>query len=128
MPEQDPIDPELQAFLVSSVRSVWALETLLFLRAHRERAWSIAALTAELRSGTIAVTEALAVFEAAGLVLREDEHTYRYGPASPDLDRMVESLRLLYADRPVAVRTAILNSPREKITTFANAFRFDRRG
>jgi hypothetical protein len=117
-----PSNQDILEFIRSSIRSVWALEMLLVLRRHGERAWTVEQLVAELRASTPLVADNLAVFEAAGLVLMEDGR-YRYAPASPWLESLCTDLEAAYRERPVTVINAIVSPPGDKLRTLANAFR-----
>ena len=116
------IDQDLTDFIGGSVPSVWALELLLFLRAHPERAWARPVLVQELRTSDTVVQNALAVFEASGLVRREDDQ-YAYQPASPALADLCDALAQLYRERPVTVVNAITRAKRSPLQSFADAFR-----
>ena len=116
------IDRDLTDFIGGSVPSVWALELLLFLRAHPERGWSREALVRELRSSITVVHDALGVFEASGLVRCEGGEC-AYQPVSEDLARLCDDLARLYRERPVAVINAITRSKSAPLQSFANAFR-----
>ncbi len=113
---------QLSDFIRACVRSVWALELLLFLRRNADRAWDSNTLVRELRSSERAVEEALATFERAGLVVRDGDAA-SYKPAAPDLDRRVDLLATAYRDRPSAVIRAIVASPNDRLQAFADAFR-----
>lgn len=117
------LSPEVAEFLRSSVKSVWALEALLFLRRRAERAWTMDALVGELRSSHMVVAELLTCFVTVGLVRDEGEAGYRYAPANAVLDHAVAQVEKAYAERPMAVTKAILSAPNDKIQSFADAFR-----
>lgn len=117
------MDEEVLGFLRSSVRSVWALELLLYLRQHADRAWSVCDLVRELRGSDFVVTESLAGLQAAGLVTAEANGTYRYAPASREFDRLSQQLEAAYRARPIAVAKAILSTRSDRLQTFADAFR-----
>ena len=116
------IDRDLTDFIGGAVPSVWALELLLFLRAHAERSWTPAALVQELRTSETVVQNALHVFEASGLV-RCDEDGCGYQPASEALAELCDRLARLYRERPVAVVNAITRAKTSSLESFANAFR-----
>lgn len=118
------IGSDLTAFIRGSVRSVWALELLLFLRQRPSQQWSEEALVRELRASSTLVKQGLATFEAVGLLSRNDDGRWAYAPASPVLDELCQSLERAYRERPVAVVNAIAASPDEKLQTFSDAFRF----
>lgn len=116
------IAEEVLQFIRSSIKSVWALELLLFLRRNRGQPWTVDRLTDELRSSRFVITQVMATFKSAGLVLEEEEGVFRYGSGASDLDRLVGLLEIEYAQRPTAVVKAILSAPNDKIQTFADAF------
>jgi len=118
-------DDQILDFIRSSVKTVWSLELLLFTRRNNTRAWTIDQLVRELRSSRTIVTESVGVFVLGG-ILREEESGFRYGPASPELDRLVEQLATEYAERPTTVVNAIVEAQTGKLQDFANAFRIKR--
>lgn len=117
------IHPNLLSFIRDHVRSVWALELLLLLRAHADRAWTAEALVGELRASTAIVAAALEQFERGGLILAEDGGGYRYAPASDILRELCDGLEQIYRERPVAVINAIA-SPADRLQGLADAFKF----
>ena len=119
------MDSRILDFIRSSVKTVWSLELLLFLRRYANRAWTPDELIRELRSNRNIVTEALAAFVQGGVV-REEESGFRYGPATGEFDRVVEELAIEYAERPTAVVNAIVEAQSNKLQDFANAFRIKR--
>ena len=116
------IPPEVVEFIQSSVKSVWSVELLLFLRRRSDRSWADDELIKELRSSRSVVAENLATFLQAGLVTGEDG-MFRYAPASAELDRIVGELEKVYAERPTTVVKTIMAAPSEKLQIFADAFR-----
>jgi len=114
--------PDLQSFIRESVRSVWALELLLLMRRQPDRRWTATQLVGELRASTSLVTENLAGFERAGLVVGDDCDGHRFAPASPVLVKLCDELDQAYRERPVAVINAIASS-KDKLQTLADAFK-----
>lgn len=117
---------DLRRFIRSSIRSIWALELLLLLRRRADTAWTVDALTGELRSSDRLVAEILAEFAQRGLVATENSNTYRYKPASDALDTIVGDLEHAYSERRIALIQEIVAAPNEKIQTLADAFRLKR--
>lgn len=117
-----PSNQDLLDFIGGAIRSVWALEMLLALRRHGDRAWTVEELTAELRASTALVADNLAVFETAGLVLKQGE-SFRYAPAGDRLESLCAGLEAAYRERPVTVINAIVSPERDKLRTLADAFR-----
>lgn len=118
------MDDDVLEFSRAYIRSVWALELLLFLRQRADTSWSPEDLVRELRSSESVVSESLASLMAAGLVVAEKAGAYRYMAASPEIDRLAGQLARVHQERPIAVAKAILSTPNDKLKTFANAFKF----
>jgi hypothetical protein len=116
------VDHDLLDFLRGSVRSVWGLELLLFLRRHSDRVWSTPALVQELRSSETVVREAVTGFEQAGL-LRCEKGGCAYAPASQVVADLCDRVEAAYRHRPVSVINAIASARRDSLQTFADAFR-----
>lgn len=117
------MDRTLVEFLQDSFGSVWSLEILLALHREPGRVWTAAELIDELRSSEVVVRQGLDGLLAAGLIVTEEGGGVRYGPASPDQDRLVRELAEVYRVKPGAVRRVIVQSPAEKLRTFSDAFR-----
>jgi hypothetical protein len=117
------IAEEALQFIRASIKSVWALELLLFLRRNRAQAWTVDGLTDELRSSRFVVAQVTETFEAAGLISKEGEGAFRYRPANSEIDRIIGLVEIEYGQRPTAVVKAILSAPNDKIQTFADAFK-----
>lgn len=116
------MDTGLIEFVRTCVRSVWALELLLFLRLHRGNAWTMDRLVLEQRSSERAVRDALEGFVRVGLV-RHTESSFVYEPASPEIDKLVTRLAEIYAERPTAVIRMIAAAPEDRLQAFLDAFR-----
>lgn len=112
---------ELQRFIASSFRSIWALELLLLLKRER-RSWAGADLVATLRASELVVSKALDELVAAGLA-SQDEGGASYMPVNAGVAACVDQLEKLYAGRPDAVRRAIVSASAGSASAFAEAFR-----
>jgi hypothetical protein len=116
------LDSQIVDFIRSSVKTVWSLELLLLMRRTRQHAWTYDQLIRELRSSRNIVTESISVLVQAG-VLREEEEGFRYGPATAELDALVERLSGEYVERPTTIVNLIVEAQNSKLQDFANAFR-----
>jgi hypothetical protein len=116
-------DDDLFVFISTSISSVWALEVLLLLNRHRDRAWEPEGLIRELRSSPVVIEEALKGLQGAGLVMQESGTMYRYRAASAQLDELVSELQKVYAAKPMAVIKAIMSAPTDKLRAFSDAFK-----
>jgi hypothetical protein len=120
-----PFSDDLRDFIHTWMKSVWAVELLLFLCRNDKSSWSVDALTRELRSSNFLVEDILANLVQAGIV-RHAPDGYRYEPAASFLDGLVRQLADAYATRPLAVSKEILAGGRSHIQTFADAFKLKR--
>jgi len=117
------MEVELQDFVQSSFKSVWALELLLFLKRHGDAPWATDDLVREMRVSEPVVTQSVAMLQAAGLVVQDAAGRVMFAPASPGLRDLAESAERAYIEKPTAVRRVILAAPNEKLHTLADAFR-----
>ncbi|HZS63407.1 MAG TPA: hypothetical protein VFA53_02760 [Xanthobacteraceae bacterium] len=116
-------EQEVLNFAAASLRSVWALETLLLLQRQPKRNWRADELLRELRSSQVVVADALDNLCNAGLVVEEEGPVYRYQPGSPGMDDFVTELGKVYAAKPMAVIRAVVTSPNKKLQILSDAFR-----
>lgn len=119
-------EQELAGFIRSTFRSVWTLELLLYLKDHRDRAWSRADLVQGLRASDSIVSTGLDSLLAAGLIIVEADGSACYRPVSADVEALAEGAEALYAQRPDAVRRLIVDPAADGLTAFADAFRLRR--
>ncbi len=116
-------DHDVLSFVAASIRSVWALELLLFLKRNPDKSWDAQGLIRELRSSSAVISDALSSLGASGLVIQDNGVKYRYGAASAALDQIVAELDRLYAAKPLSVINAIVNSQNQQLRIFSNAFK-----
>lgn len=117
------MDSDLIEFVETSFGSVWSLELLLLLFRDPQRNWTSGDLVRELRSSEVVVAQSVDRLVAAGLALAEADGAVRYGPATPEQDRLVVQLEEEYRKTPAAIRRLILQNPVETLRTFADAFK-----
>ena len=110
-------------FVGKAFNSIWPLELLLVLCQENRGGWRVKALVRELRANTEVVTQGLEGLAAAGFVAVDSDQGYRLEAASPEMDDMARALADLYKRKPRAVMRAIFSAPKDRIQTFADAFR-----
>jgi hypothetical protein len=120
------LDNELITFVRASIRSTWALETLILLRKHAPRSVASDELVRTLRATPTLVDTCLRQLQMAELVVAEGGG-WRYAPAAPALDAFCAQLDQAYAERPVAIINAIVASPNDRLRNFSDAFRFPKK-
>lgn len=118
------LSDRLKTFIDGSVKSILALELLLFLRSSGDRSWSVATLVRELRASEPIVRANLGLFQAAGLVRDEGGGKVRFAPASPELADLAREIADVYATRPVEISDEIYAMDRAA-QHFADAFRLN---
>lgn len=117
-------DPDLEAFVKASLRSLWALELLLFMRRHRDQDWTVESLVAELRGSRHLVEQLLGDFSRSGLIASA-EGRHRFQPAGEATDRLCDRLDVAFRERPIAI-AALIAKPANNVQAFADAFRIKR--
>jgi hypothetical protein len=98
----------------------------LYLRRQPRQAWSRDALVRDLRGSISLVDASLTILLSAGLVELSDAGAI-YRPGTEQLAASVDALAELYAQKPIAVISAIFTSPNDKIRSFADAFLFNKK-
>lgn len=116
------MDDDLAEFIKTSFGSIWTLELLLLVSGAPDRVWSRGELVTELRSSEQVVARSTEDLVAAGLVFLADAGAIRFGPASRDLEDLVQKLGDEYRRTPAAIRRVILNSASGKLRSFIDAF------
>lgn len=116
-------DPDVLSFIREHIRSVWALELLLKLKADPERCWTADELVESMRASHALVDSNLDALMSAGLVVADDAGCFRYRPAAPVLGRLCDELDETYRVRPVTVIRWI-SAPAERLQSLADAFKF----
>jgi hypothetical protein len=118
------LEPQLLAFIRSSIPSIWALELLLLLRRAAPGYLSREELVQHLRATPTLIDRLLHRLSGSGLVARNGNDAYRFECATPAAESMCEALALAADERPIALRDAIIAAPNEKLRDLADAFKF----
>ncbi|HWU81824.1 MAG TPA: hypothetical protein VN158_17370 [Caulobacter sp.] len=116
-------DPDVLSFIREHIRSVWALELLLKLKADSERCWTADELVEAMRASHALVDDNLAALMSAGLVVPDDRGCFRYRPAAAALATLCDELEETYRVRPVTVIRWI-SAPVARLQSLADAFKF----
>jgi DNA-binding GntR family transcriptional regulator len=116
-------EEDLNSFISSSFRSVWALELLCHLRRNPEKELTAGELVEQLRASDSVVRGNIAQLVAAGLVAVTSEGAARYAPVNKELDRLAGEAEAQYARSPDAVRRVIVRASHPGLTAFSDAFR-----
>jgi hypothetical protein len=118
-----PDSKDIDSFIGTSFRSVWAIELLKYLAANPGTYHSSEELISGLRASEAAVSQSVQNLSAAGLAVVDDEGRVAYHEGSGDSATLVTAAIELYARSPDKVRRLIVAQCAPGVTAFADAFR-----
>jgi hypothetical protein len=114
-------------FIEVYINSVELLEILLLLRKYRNRSWTAAEVSSELRTDIHSAEMKLNELYSNRLLSSNEEtngQSYQYNPTPSSLDPVVKGLEEAYRERRFTVIDLIFSKPIDSIQTFSDAFRF----
>jgi hypothetical protein len=115
----------VRRLIADCIESVRQLEILLLLRAASDQEWT----AEEVARGLVTEVDSSEDWlerMARGRLLVSDGDTYRYAPATAEMEDAVDALAESYAKYRVAVIALIFSKPNERVRTFSAAFRIRR--
>lgn len=121
----DAISKEVRDFIISNIDSVEQIEVLLLMREQRDRQWTAATVSKDLRSAPESVAKRLSDL-AAKKILKQIEGgdgTYQYAPQSLQLEHCIDALADAYRTHRITIINLIFSKPADAIRSFADAFR-----
>jgi len=121
----DELPIGVKAFIAEHIHSVEQLEVLLLLRTDPSKEWSAEAVSREIRSNPTSAAHRLSGLYAHGLleVRQDSEPLYRYSPRTKELEKSVTMLAHAYTLYRVKIVELIYSRPKDRLLTFADAFR-----
>ena len=90
------VSHDVEDFIRTTFRSVWALELLCLLRRIATAACPLPRWSQGLRGSDLVVTQSVDALTVAGLVIIDAEGGARFCPASDDLEQLFEQTAILY--------------------------------
>lgn len=114
---------QLESFVKSSFRSVWAIEVLTFLAERAGTAFSASELIAALRVSDAVISQSVDNLSAAGLVLADSDGKVSLYEGTADHTDLVRSAIDFYRRSPDKVRRLIVAQASPGVTAFADAFK-----
>jgi hypothetical protein len=117
-----PSEFDVESFIVSSFRSVWALDLVRILLADTEKGFSPDELVRQLRASDAVVQQCVGALSSAGLVVIEHDRI-RLHIANDQARELLKAAVELYRKRPDRVRRLIIAAASPGLTAFADAFR-----
>jgi hypothetical protein len=118
-----PSRKDIDSFIGSSFRSVWALELLRYLAENPDVYHTSESLIAALRASEAVVSQSVHNLTAAGLAVVDGEGRVAYIRGSNESSGLVEAAISLYARSPDKVRRLIVAQSAPGPIAFADAFR-----
>jgi DNA-binding IclR family transcriptional regulator len=122
-PETVPDD--LRRFILTSIPSVPCLEALMLLK-KGDRDWSLVELAQRLYLPEKLAAQAVDILCAAGMAITNENRTYRFGPATPELGALIDRLAAMYARDLISVTTLIHSRLDKSAQVFADAFKWQK--
>ncbi|MES2904284.1 MAG: hypothetical protein V4696_08880 [Pseudomonadota bacterium] len=117
-----PSETAVKSFIVSTFRSVWAIDLLRVLLATPDRALTTAGLIEQLRASESVVAQSVESLSAAGMVIADGD-LVRLREFDPDTHGLLEAAIDLYRISPDKVRRLIVAQSLPGATAFSDAFR-----
>ena len=120
------IPEHVERFITDHIDSVELIEVLLLLKRDRSREWNADEVAQRLYTSPSSAANRLQALRSSRLAEATDGPqvtTYRWAPATGDLERASNDLEQVYAMRRTTVINMIFSKPSEKLRTFADAFR-----
>jgi hypothetical protein len=118
-----PSNRDIDSFIGSSFRSVWALELLKYLAENPSNYHTADELIAVLRASEAVVSQSRQNLTAAGLAMVDGEGRVAFHQGSRESAALVDGAIALYARSPDKVRRLIVAQSAPGLTAFADAFR-----
>lgn len=109
-------------FIRECIDRLETLDVLVLMQADRARSWTIAELSGEMRSSSLAIETALATLNMRGLVAQANDR-YSFRPHTPELESKTARLLACYRERRTAVIRFLFSAPNAAVRSFAEAFR-----
>jgi hypothetical protein len=119
MADQD----QLESFIGTSFRSVWALEVLQYLVANPAAKFTADELITALRISDAVVSQSVENLSAAGLAMVENEGRVALHQGNSEQARLIAAAIEFYQKSPDKVRRLIVAQASPGVTAFADAFK-----
>lgn len=124
---QTGVPAEVRRFIAAEIESVGQLEVLLLLRGAPDKSWTADEVERALVMQAGSATSWLEQMAGGDFVARQAAGSYRYAPASAEVEQTIDRLAGSYAKYRVAVIGLIFSKPSEGVTRFPDAFRIRRK-
>jgi hypothetical protein len=106
----DDIPLDVRRLIAESIDSVPELEAILLFREYRARSWTAAQASARLYVSKTVAAHILGLLEQRGFLALDGE-SFRYAPASHDLEGTVDALAVAYSHHLVEVTQLVHAKP-----------------
>ncbi len=108
------ISPEVRSFLKEHVHSVWQLELILHMRAHKE-SMTVAQIAKQLYSTPTAIESTLERFVSLGILTQgsDSQNSYVFSPVSTEMQKTIDDAVKTYSARRIDVINLIFSNPQK---------------
>jgi DNA-binding MarR family transcriptional regulator len=118
-----PEKANLESFIGSSFRSVWAIEVLTYLAENGGSTFTAGELIAALRVSDAVISQSIDNLSAVGLAMVDSDGRVALYKGNDQQLRLVRSAIELYRKSPDKVRRLIIAQAAPGVTAFADAFK-----
>jgi hypothetical protein len=119
---QTRLPNDVEDFVERHLSAAAQAEALILLHREREKSWTAASVSEELRIDAEHAEQLLAPLAADGLLVRKGDR-YRYGPRTARLTAAADAFVAAYPTYRVAIISLIFAKPRPSVRNFSDAFR-----
>lgn len=117
----EPLEDDLERFIVENFKSISELELLILLFATNGRRWGPCELSMELRSNTDLVARQLKTLHERGLI-EVDDGLYFFRKTEEKIHSLIAKMSSTYPERRITIINLIYSKPDELIRGLADAF------
>jgi hypothetical protein len=122
---EDKFPSEVRDFILTNIDSIGLLEVLNLVFKKRDREWTSAQASQELRSSDQSTDRHLMKLQALRIVTKSTQSppTFKYEPSDPKLASVLDGLIIAYTVFPIRVMELIYQKPSSVLRDFAEAFK-----
>jgi hypothetical protein len=122
-----PVPDHVRRFILTSIPSVPYIEAMLLLRADSRR-WDSFNVASRLYISEGQALELLQAMQQAGIAARQEDGSFAYAPATPELRHLIDALALTYSQDLVRVTDLIHSRIDKRAQQFSDGFRWKKEG
>lgn len=120
----EDLPQDVRRFVLTSIPSVPFLEAVLLMRGDNAHPWDAQRLAQALYTRRKVAADLLHELVEAGIAQSDGANTFTYGPATPELAKLLDAVAESYSKNLVAVTDLIHSRVERRAQQFADAFRW----